>query len=712
LNYSVGTTAEHRDATEIKAFFGTIVARRWIVIGTLVVFIIATALITMTTPKRYSTQAKLLTGQATGGGSGGGGGVNTPVLDALIAANGQSPETYADLLEQTPIAQRVRDDLGLKVSAETLLAHLAVKPLTNTSIITVTVDWADAQTAAAIANEFVRVFVKRERELISSQAVSTLDFLNKELPNARERMHRTNAILARYSASHRIVDISTQTQNLIAQAAGADAKIAQSQLELKHFRAQLQDDRQQLRAYKPSDNGGRTTNENPVVAQLSGQLESVNLQLATMRRQFTDSYAGVKTLEAQRAQIMADIAKLPPRVVSSENIVPNPAYQQLQSQIIGLLAQIAAGEAELVELRQQRAALEPRIINLPTETARIADLQHEAKAAQDVYNALQQKYEEAAVVRTTAPSDVQITQPADPARASVSPNFRLNMTIGTIIGLVVALGAAFLTNFFDNTVKSEHDVSGRLQLPTLGSIPVIARNDSRGDSYLRIRNITIEAFLQLATSLRYSSDGPLRSITFTSPAVGDGKSTIALNAAIAMGELEPPVLIVDADLRASTLHKRLRTRNVAGLSDLLVGRLTFDDIIQQTAYSGVHFVSSGTRAPNPVKLLRSKRMDAFLTEAARRYTCVIVDAPPTDLFIDAAVLAGKTDGSVLVVSTNQTDIPSAVKSLALLQRFGVKNVLGVVLNRVKPSTLPQTAYQLQSGAADVALTADEEATIP
>jgi capsular exopolysaccharide synthesis family protein len=337
----------------------------------------------------------------------------------------------------------------------------------------------------------------------------------------------------------------------------------------------------------------------------------------------------------------------------------------------------------------------------------MADLQHEAKSAQDVYNALQQKYQEAAVVRTTAPSDVQITQPADPDRAKVSPDMRLNLIVGTFIGLVVSLGAAFLANFFDSTVKNEVDVAARLQLPTLGSIPAITKTDTKSESYVRLRNVAIESFLQLATSLRYSSDGPLKTLVFISPESGDGKSTIALNAAIAMGELEPPVLLVDGDFRQPNLHGLLKLRNVSGLSDLLVGRVAYADIIQQTSNPGVDFVSSGTRAPNPVKLFRSRRMDDFLAQAGRHYTCIIIDTPASNAHVDGIVLAEKADGSVLVVSSNQTDMSSATRTVELVARFGVKNLLGVVLNRVNPSSLPQMSanyhYVVEGSASDVAL---------
>jgi succinoglycan biosynthesis transport protein ExoP len=715
LSGGIAKSPDSLDSNEFKLFFATLYARRWLVLAVLLAFVGATFAITLTTPKHYSTQAKLLTGANGPGASGAD--ANSP-LSGVFASNGRSPETYADLLQETPIAERVAKNLKLPIDPTALLAHLVVTPLSNTQIIMLTTDWRDPVTAAALANEFMRVFVVQQRELVSSQAISTIDFLNREMPAAEARMHHTNAILAEYSAAHRIVDINSQTQTFISELAANDTKTAQTKLDLKQWRAQLADIDGQITSFGPQAPGGETHQENPLVTQLQSQLEQVTVQLKTQRKQFTAEYPAVKALEDQRAQIVAELAKLPPTVVSSENVVPNPIYGQLRMQMTQLRSQIAAGEAELVELGRQHASLLPALAHLPAQATRLADLQREAKSSQDIYNALQQKFAEASVVHTTAPSDVTIIQPADASRAAVTPNVQLNVLIGSIIGLVVALGSAFVANLFDNTVKTEVDVADRLKLPTLATIPVIARTDGTTEIGTRLKNIRVEAFLHLVTSLQYSSDTTLRTISFTSPTPGDGKSTISLHAAIAMAELQPPVLIVDADLRRPTLHTKLNMSNGIGLSDMLVGRMTFDEVVQQTPFAGLHFVASGIQAPNPVKLLRSKRMDDFLADVSRRYTCVFVDAPAANVVVDGLVIATKTDGSILVVSAGQTELPQTLKALDLLQRFGVTNLLGVVLNRVKSRNSIYMSYYMDlsgealaadtAAGANVALTTTEE----
>jgi capsular exopolysaccharide synthesis family protein len=675
-----GRPPGRRNVNPVKAFLAVISARRWVVVATLAGVVLCTFAGTLFAPKTYATEAKML---------------------AASGARGAALEQYADLIEQPPIPQRVRDDLRLGIEPDALLGHLAVRPLPNTSTIAVTADWDDARTSAAIANEFVHVFVERERESIASQAASTLDVLNAELPAAAARLAAANAALAGFSASEGVARSGARTPDLGAMIAANELETERTLLDLRRARAELESERAAL-APKLPQNGLAMTD--PVVGQLEAQLATAAVQLASARREYTDESIGVETLAVWKEQLEAAISKLRKRLFASVPAGPDANSVQRELRIARLSTQIRAGEASLTELRRQRAAFESPPGVPFTTGMRLADFQQRAKSAQAVYADLQRKYDAAAATRAASPSDVRMTQSADARRAMVRPDLRVNLVIGAIVGLVAALAAALAVNVFDKRVKSEADVAHRLRMPTLGSIPLVARMDPKSETYARVRDITIEAFLRLATALRYASDEPLKTIAFISPEPGDGKSTIALNVAIAMGEMEPYVLLIDADFRQPKLHTLLNARNGCGLSDLLVGRVGLDAVIQETSMPGLHFVSSGTEAPNPVKLFRTQRMDDFLTHASRRYSCIIIDTPATDGYVDGVVLAAKSDASVVVVSRNKTDASAASKTVALLARFGVKNVLGVVLNRVRPRSLPQTSsYQLENVSSGIAL---------
>jgi polysaccharide biosynthesis transport protein len=652
-------------------------------------------------PKSYTTTVKLIAGNPGTTGFAGAGNTSddtqVPVLNALLIATGmQSTETYVELFQEVPVAQAVVAQLGLHVSPHALLSHVDIKPIVNTSIIALSVSWKDPNTSAAIANAFGSAVVDRQRELVATQANSALDFLNQQLPQAQKAMNDAQTQLASYEAQHHIADINAQTQNVITALATLDAKVGQAQADRQQAQAELLSANAQLHSTPATVTGGQEVSQNPVLAQLQSQLSQVDVQLQTALQQYTEKHPTVIALRNQEAEIKREIAHQQATVIANTNTVPNPVYTQIQQQAEQYATQVASDNAQLVALKTQQRQLNPQLATLPAQTATLANLQRQAKSAEDVYTALQGKYNNATIARDTALSDVTITQPADPHFADVKPHLATNLLLGIVLGAVLAVLGAFVIDYLDNTIKDDRDVEEELALPSLGAIPLVKMRNGTPELPW-VRTMSIEAFLQLVTSMKYASDKPLSTVMVTSPTQGDGKSTVALNVAIAMGELEPRVLLVDADLRRASLHHKLRMKNERGLSDILVGRSSLNDVIQGTRYPGLDLLTSGTPTPNPIKLLESGRMDAFLREAQGRYRCVVIDGTALSVNVDSAVVARKSDGTVIVLSANQTDLRAAKQALRRMQQVGVRNILGYVLNRVVPRKEDYEAYELRAG---------------
>ncbi|MBC5805432.1 MAG: hypothetical protein DLM53_03185 [Candidatus Eremiobacter antarcticus] len=689
-----GVAQEQPAGPDFASIIGPLIRRRRLLLSLFLTFFGLVILFTLLTPKTYTTSVKMIAGNSNPGlPTKTGGDTAYPLLNALLFSSGvQSAETYAELLQETPVVQQVIRNLHLNIDASTLLSrNITIKPVTNTSVLNLSATWSDPQTSAKIANEFASVFLNRERELIASQASSAIDYLSKQMPSAEKAMQKADNALARFQSTHTMAAINAQNQGAINQFTALDQKVAQTQVDQGQAQAQLASVLSQMGSVSPTINGTSNVNQNPVVSQLQTQLAQVNVQLESARKQFTDEHPSVVALKEQKAQIEKEIRSQPATVVAGNAFVPNPVYQQLSQQAATLRAQISGDAAQLGTLQGQLNPMSSDLRKLPAETVQLANLQRKAKLTEDVYTAMQQKLNEATVAKTTALSDVAITQAATPGDADVKPKLLLNLLLGFMLGLVIAVSGVFIMEFFDNTFKTEEDVQRALPFPVLSTIPALTTKSTRSLPWLRA--LTIESFLQLVTALRYSSDKPLRTLAITSPNQGDGKSTIALSTAIAMAEMEPTVVLIDADLRRPSLHERTGCTNERGLSDVLVGAAGLWDVLQQTKYEGLMLLSSGTRVPNPMKLLQSQRFDDMIAELLQRHRAIVFDTPALLAVHDAAVLSSKVDGAVLVVSAGMTDMPSTKRALQRLGAAPNINVLGVVLNRVA-ATNGYRAYYL------------------
>ena len=681
----------------------------------LITFLTAFGLIlayTFLVPLQYTTHVKLIAGSGNNGGAQSdaeaaqGGASTVPLLNALLAATGlQTADTYAELFQEEPVADRVISDLHLNMSAGEFLSHIKVKPITNTSLLDLSVSWPDRAMSAVIANAFANAFIDRERQLIAGQADKAITVLNKQIPDATKQAAAAQSRLSTFQARTNLADVQTQTQTTIAEATALDSKIAAAQVDREQAAASLSNVSAQLGHVGATVGGGSSVSPNPVIAALKGQLAQANVQLQVAEQQYTDEHPSVIALKRQVAELTHEISVTPATVVASANTMPNPVYQQLSQQAATLQSQVASDGAALAQLHTERTRMIPQINALPAEAAQFLELQRQAKLSQDVLTALQQKLNNAAISKATALGDVTITEPAYEGSASVTPSRFLNVIVGFIVSLALAIIIALIVHVFDRRIRSTQQIEEDLDLPVLAAIPHLAALQSNlpstaspvvalpnggpppppddDDAWLRAH--AVESFLELATSIRYSSsaDRRMRCITITSAAQGDGKSTVALNTAMTMAHVEPRVLLIDADLRRPTLHSKMNRELGRGLSDVLVGRVRLDQAILPTEHEGLDLMTSGTRTPNSVKLLQSKRLDETIEELLEKYQMIIIDAPAVAPVVDAAILASKSDGTVMVVSIDNSDSAQVRSAVQKLQSFGAGTLLGTVANRAR-----------------------------
>jgi non-specific protein-tyrosine kinase len=187
----------------------------------------------------------------------------------------------------------------------------------------------------------------------------------------------------------------------------------------------------------------------------------------------------------------------------------------------------------------------------------------------------------------------------------------------------------------------------------------------------------------LRTNIQYTSvDRPICTLLVTSPTPEDGKSTIATNLAVILAQGGRKTVILDADLHKPMIHKLMKLPNRKGVSDLfVVPQLSLDGNLQETSVAGLRALTSGSLPPNPAELLGSGKMIEIMNRVKEQVDIVVLDSPPLLAVTDAAVLAPRVDGVLLVIKPGVTKLAACRQAVEQLQQVGA-NILGVILNDV------------------------------
>jgi non-specific protein-tyrosine kinase len=205
------------------------------------------------------------------------------------------------------------------------------------------------------------------------------------------------------------------------------------------------------------------------------------------------------------------------------------------------------------------------------------------------------------------------------------------------------------------------------------------------------RSPAAEAYKTLRTNIQFSSlDKPVRTLLVTSTRPNEGKSLAVANLALTFAQMGNTVALVDADLRRPALHILFGVSNEVGLTNFILnagktsnnGRASGQIPFVPSDISNLKLLTSGPLPPNSAEVLGSSRMSELIERLKDEADYVIFDAPPVLALTDAAVLATKVDGTILVLKAGKTSRDDAREAKEQLQKVRA-NLLGVVLNDVK-----------------------------
>jgi non-specific protein-tyrosine kinase len=390
-----------------------------------------------------------------------------------------------------------------------------------------------------------------------------------------------------------------------------------------------------------------------------------------------------------RAKVLADAIA---RQLIAQSPTPTEQQQEetrqfIRTQIKDLQEEIGLFKADIEKLRRERL--------VATSARTIQDIDAKLNAKQTQLSAANATLASYLDFIKGGVNTLSVLEPASDA-VQIGPQRTQNILLGAAIGFALAIVAAFVLEYLDDTVKNSDDVQRISGVSTLGLVTRMPQPKLPADRLIAAtqpKSPIAEAYRVLRTNLQFSGlKNPASTLLVTSASPGEGKSTTAANLAVIMAQGQKRVVLVDADLHRPSIHRIFGLSNRVGLTSLLLDEtLPLDAALQWTNLSNLRVLTTGPLPPNPADVLNSTEVTHIIEKLRAEADLVLFDSPPVFAVTDAVILAGKLMHTLVVVDTGRTRSDMLRREVETLQRVGAK-VVGVVLNKLSEKAVASSYY--------------------
>ena len=554
-------------------------------------------------------------------------------------------------------AQSAADSDRSAAAAERLVDGLSVEPVRGSRIVRVSFSHPNPEVARRVANGYAEVFITDNLDRRFEATAYARRFLEERLSQLKTKLEESERLLVQYADEKGILAIGDGKTVIDGDIEALSTKLTEGRYEKIRL---------ELIWQRVKDAEGLEISEirNSETVQENRKMRSeLSAQYQQKLNIFKPNYPEMQQLRSQIAELDAQLAK-DVKAVKADIM---SSYEASKTSVAMLEAEMEKSKSALVQ--QRNRSIQYNI------------LQREVDTNRQLYDGLLQRYKEIGVAGGIGTNNISFVDKASLPDVPASPNVTRNLLIGLMAGLALGFMMAFGFDYLDETLKVPEDIEGEVGLPVVGVVPLPKNGESFETALLDQQSPISEAYRSLRTSLQFSTPKGLpSSILVTSSNPSEGKTTSAIGVADALGKIGLKVLLIDADLRKPSLHRKLALRNDRGLTNYLIGGDEAADTLQVTSLQNVFAISSGPIPPNPAELLSGTRMSDLVAAAGDAYDVVIVDGPPIIGLADAPLLAGATQVTLLVVGANSTRRSTLKVAVKRLQ--GVRaNIVGSILNK-------------------------------
>jgi capsular exopolysaccharide synthesis family protein len=557
----------------------------------------------------------------------------------------------------------------LRDAAKNLSDQLRVAPDPSGNFLRIALTGPDAAGAANIVNAIADRYVAVATELKRAKLTELARLLGEQLQAAEANLHRAERALEDFRV--RTITLPSDLAGPAGAAVAPRASPVSGFFELRIEQDQLARDQQalaealaQMRDSTALVEGLATigaVQRAPDLAQALRELTAKRAEQRALAYRYTGEHPTLRRVSGEIEQLERRTIPDLTRTLAAELA----ARQRVLGQ------QVASGGRELREI-PQRAIEEAR-------------LRRDVSIAENLFSAVQQRHSEARLAEASSIADVRLLDAAVAPQTPVRDTGARLLALGLLAGLGFGVLGAVLIDRFDPRVRYPDQVTAGMGLRILGALPHVKHRDAGAADEQVLQVIETMRSLRLSLHHVYGSAGPLV-LTVSSPAVGDGKSFVSTNLALACAQAGQRTLLLDGDTRRGALHRVLQAQRKPGLTDYLAGNASLETVTQAVRFPSLQFIGAGSRLRESPELLGSPQMIDLLVRLRQQYQVIIVDSPPLGSGVDPYTLGTLTGAMILVLRTGATNLALTRTRLGMLEQLPIR-LLGVLLNDVQRGEL-------------------------
>jgi capsular exopolysaccharide synthesis family protein len=566
----------------------------------------------------------------------------------------------------------------------------------SAGIVEIIAEASNPRVALDIANTYVDVLVSRTRAFNVDDAKSTREYLTQQTGQVTEALNASETTLSEFTLSKggiRVPDRFAETAHRLSE---LESSIAEVQTNKNMSQTRLAGLRGKLEAMPgaPSRVTPAAPAPSPVNAgRLRAKLSSLEAQLVEARGNYPDDHPRLRSLRQQSADVQRDLGDAVKESTSADltgSSVPAQDRAAFADMVAALETSVVSLTAQESALREQAATFRKNLVGLSKDELEYRRLASETETNRKLATMLHDKLGAARIRESGEMNAVKVIDP--PGAPSPAPNERRLKFLGMALALSFAVGVAGpgVVEYFNRPIQTEHDARQITGLPVLSAVPLVQSRrmlfsqrvakpgDVVGEDYV----LFLDAVRRLRVEIQLlAEEMPLHRILVASALPGEGKSTVAYNLGLALGEVGKRVIIADADFHRPTLHRTAQTKNERGFTDLLAGTGDLSQSLTQIS-DGVRLAPRGSGLTVPARAgLGSRRLVEVLTGMSAEADYVLIDSSPALLIPENLYVAAAVDGIILVADSGSTRPRDLLRAKELLEHSGTP-VIGVVVNRM------------------------------